>query len=288
MRWLIWRNADRGTRRKPPRRPFALPRRVQLALRIGLIAGGAAVFIGGPAWLWQSGKLASTNAAIAHFVVEQTRKAGFAVDQVLLEGRQLAPRTAIAAAVGLERGDAMFGFRPSDIRGRLIAIPWIRDAVVERRLPGIVRIRIVERRPTALWQSGGRLALVDDEGAVITDRMGEIARFRNLLIVVGPDAPRHAPTLIAMLESEPLLAGRVSAAVRVGARRWNVELVGGVKIELPEVDPHDAWRRLARLQAREKLLERDVRVIDMRLPDRLIVRPGTSGGEAVRTKGQNT
>ena len=289
MRWLIRRGGETaGGKRKPPRRPFALPRRIQLALRVGIFGGLAIVVVGGPLLLWQTGRLSTIAVALGRFAVDETRRAGFAVDEVLLEGRRLAPRAAVTGAVGLKRGDAIFGFDPAKVRERLVAIPWIRDAVVERRLPDTVRIRIIERRPMALWQRNGRLALVDDEGTVITDAPRAVARFRNLLIVVGPDAPRHAATLIAMIESEPQLARRVSAAVRVGERRWNVELIGDIRVELPETDPHDAWRRLARLQAREKLLERDVRTIDMRLPDRLIVRPGPIGGEAVKAKGQHT
>ena len=290
MRWLKRRDSEAKTaKRKLPRRPFPFSRRIQLALRAAAIGAIIAGAVGGPVLLWRNGALDLVAEGLRGIVVAETRQMGLSVQDVQLEGRRLAPRAAVSRAVGLERGDAMLGFDPSEIRRRLVAIPWVRDATVERRLPGTVRIRIQERQPMALWQRHGRLALVDDEGVVITEKPQEIAHFRNLLIVVGPDAPRNAPTLIAMIESEPSLAPRVSAAVRVGERRWNIELASGVKIELPERDPHEAWRRLARLQARDKLLERDVLTIDMRLPDRLIVRTGGSTeSEPAKGKGRNT
>jgi cell division protein FtsQ len=290
MRWLMRRDAESKTaKRKLPRRPSPIPRRVQLALRVAAIGVAVAGAGGGTVWLWRSGHLDPVAEGLHRIVIAQTLRMGLSVQDVQLEGRVLAPRDAVARAVGLRRGDAMLGFDPAEVRRRLAAIPWIRDATVERRLPGTVRIRIQERQPMALWQRHGKLALVDGEGAVISENPKEIARFRNLLIVVGPDAPRNAPTLIAMIESEPSLAPRVSAAVRVGERRWNIELTSGIKIELPERDPHEAWRRLAQLQAHDKLLERDVLTIDMRLPDRMIVR--TSGEDEsgpTKTRGRNT
>jgi len=42
------------------------------------------------------------------------------------------------------------------------------------------------------------------------------------------------------------------------------------------------------LDERHRILERDIRTIDMRLPDRLIVKPGALGAQAKRLKGQST
>lgn len=290
MWWLTRRNKDsKAAKRKRSRGLFPLSRRAQIGLRVAAGVAVVAVMAGGSVWLWRSGTLGAAADGLQRITVAQTRRMGLAVRDVQLEGRRLSPLQSVERAVDLHRGDAMLGFDPAAIRRRLVAIPWVRDATVERRLPGTVRIRIQERRPMALWQRHGKLALVDDEGVVISEKEGDIARFRNLLIVVGSDAPRNAPTLIAMIQSEPALAHRVSAAVRVGERRWNIELAGGVKIELPEHDAHEAWRRLAEFQAHDKLLERDVRTIDMRLPDRMIVTTGESIGEKrPKAKGRNT
>src|SRR5690606_4168766 len=187
--------------------------------------------------------------------------------------------------VGLSRGEAILGFDPEAIRRRLVALPWIRHATVERRLPDMVRISIEERRPMALWQRNRSLVLVDERGEIITDR--GLGNFRHLAIIAGDDAPRHAPALFAMLSGEPELARHVVAAIRVGGRRWDVKLRQGIRIELPEAEPYRAWRRLARMEAQHQLLARDIKTIDMRLPDRLIVEPGLLGTQT-RLKGQNT
>jgi cell division protein FtsQ len=291
MRWLRGNSAGatsrktKKTARKVRRRPVT-PLWLQRSVRVGLAATVLAGIIGGPAWLWHSGWVARTAAQIEQAMMAQSVRMGLTVQDVSLRGRRFAKRGDIVRALGIRRGDAILGLNLAAMRHRLVDLPWVRDAQVERLLPDRIRIEIQERRPMALWQRKGKLALVDQNGVIITRR--GLSRFRHLLIVVGKDAPRHAPTLLAMLASEPELAKRVTAAIRVGARRWNLKLKRGIRIQLPERDPHHAWRRLAHLNTKHRLLARDIKSIDMRLPDRLIVKPGALGAEILQTKGQNT
>src|SRR3546814_3094019 len=82
-------------------------------------------------------------------------------------------------------------------------------------------------------------------------------------------------TLLAMLRSEPELMARVVAAVRVGDRRWNLRFDNGIDVRLPELGADAAWRRLAALERKHALLDRDILTVDMRIPDRLVVRRNT-------------
>jgi cell division protein FtsQ len=272
--------ARRARRRMPV--PLWLGRTVKISLAVVVLTVG----VGGPAWLWHGGWLGRTADSVWKSAMDESVRLGLSVQEVQLEGRHFASREDIAAAIGARRGAAILDFDLHAMRRRLEALPWVRAASVERRLPTMLRVRVRERRPMALWQRRGRFVLVDDRGEPITDR--DLGRFRDLVILVGHDAPRQAPTLFAMLASEPDLARRVAAATRVGDRRWNLKLKGGIQIELPEQDPHRAWRRLAVLDERHRILERDIRTIDMRLPDRLIVKPGALGAQAKRLKGQST
>ncbi len=285
MRWLTGRKSGVGAR-TPARRRKAAPRWLRPARNTAIGLGLVAIVIGGPVWLWQSGLIGAAATSLREAALARTASAGLTVQNVLLGGRRNTPHQAVRRAVGLSRGDAILGIDIDAIRSRLKAIPWVREATVVRRLPQTIAIHIVERRPFALWQRKRKLVLVDDLGVVITAR--GLGAFRKLPILVGDDAPRHAPSLFAMLKSEPRLARQVISAVRVGKRRWNVEFRNGIKVRLPATDPHVAWRRLARLDARHRLLARDVRMIDMRLPDRLILQPGPLGRQTLRGKGQRT
>ena len=45
-----------------------------------------------------------------------------------------------------------------------------------------------------------------------------------------------------------------------------------VSVRLPEANADTAWAELARIQREHGVLERDLATIDLRLPDRLVVR----------------
>ena len=61
--------------------------------------------------------------------------------------------------------------------------------------------------------------------------------------------------------------------VRVGERRWNLLLNNNASVLLPEGHEIAALERLMQLQQGHALLDRPLAAIDLRLPDRLVVRP---------------
>ncbi len=256
--------AQQLARRRATRR-WLLP-----AARFATVGGILGVLAGGPYFAIRTG-LAERAVDLAYaYALDASVAAGLRVEEVLLEGREHTTRNQIAAVIGLKRGDAMLGFDPQTIRRRVESLPWVRIARVERLFPSTVRIGITERNPIALWQRNGRFKIVDDEGAVIADSAPE--RYRDLLIVVGDDASKHVPELVVLLAAEPALKQRVTAAVWVGDRRWNLRFEDRIDVRLPEQDAPAAWAKLARLEREFGILGRDVETIDMRLSDRLVVR----------------
>jgi cell division protein FtsQ len=98
----------------------------------------------------------------------------------------------------------------------------------------------------------------------------EVARDRELRVLVGEEAPRHAADRFALLATEPELLARVVAASWVGERRWTLHLDNRIDILLPEYGAGAAWRTLGRHAREDALLERAVSAIDLRLlPERI-------------------
>lgn len=229
--------------------------------------------IGAGAWWIVDSGIATAAYRKAHAAaLSGTVALGFRIEEILVTGRNETPQKDLLSAIGLHRGAPIFAFDPDAARAKVEALPWVKSAAVERLLPNTVVLRIQERRPLAIWQSEGRFALIDGEGRVIK-REG-LEQYAGLLLVVGDDAPPHAADLVRMLAAEPALLDRVKAAIRVGGRRWNVRLKNDVDVRLPEEDPAAAWKRLAEYERRHGVLERDVQSLDLRIPDRLIVRKG--------------
>lgn len=265
----LGRSRKNKTKAAAPRRRVT-PRWIKPAL----ITAGAVILIGGVATgsmtLWKNTSYKAIAERVRERTVAATAAFGLTVQDVLVEGRAETPRDDVFAALGLARGTALLDIDPAAARERIEQLPWVKSAVVERQLPDTIFVRLVERVPLALWQKDGQLSLVDNDGRVLT--RDDLSRFRELPIVIGEDAPRAARTILGLLAAEPDLYRRIESLTYVGARRWDVRLVGGVQVQLPEFDPGRAWARLADADRREQLLARDVSVVDMRLPDRLTVR----------------
>jgi cell division protein FtsQ len=208
---------------------------------------------------------------------------GLVVGDIEVEGRETTDGATIMAALAAHRGTPILGVSPSRAKAQLESLPWVRSASIERRLPGTLVVRLVERHPLAVWQHAGKQELIDREGAVIPVK--DLSRFARLPSVVGEDAASHAPVLMDMLAREPELAARVSAAVRVDRRRWNLRIDNAIDVLLPEENPGDAWARLAALERANGVLMHDIQTVDMRLPDRLVVRAAAAPpGEAAPPK----
>jgi len=208
--------------------------------------------------------------AAADKLVQDTGLLGMTVSDIRVEGRATTDRETILAALGAGPGTPILSVDPTRAKDQLEALPWVRSAVIERHLPGTLYVRLVDRKPLALWQHGGKIELIDHGGEVIP--VVRLDQFAKLLMVVGEGAARHAAELLQMLASEPELAARVTAAIRVGDRRWNLRIDNAIDVLLPAHEEANAWSQLARLERSSAILKRDLQTIDLRLPDRLVLR----------------
>lgn len=233
---------------------------------VSLVLGGAGALVIGLVALDPAARLHEAAARLASL----GRGPGFSIQEIRIEGREFSPREALMTAIATTPGEPILDFDPAAAKERLESIAWVEHAHVERRLPGTILIRLVERRAFAVWQKDGQFALIDREGRIMaTERL---QAFGPLPLVVGTGAERVAAPMIDLLRSAPEIADRVQAIVRVSERRWNLRLQNGADVLLPEGHEEAAITRLAELQARDKLLDRPLVALDMRLPDRLVVR----------------
>ena len=251
--------------RRRRRIPQAVRRAAPWAIAAVLAAGGYGGVMLSRLPIGQAILAAAADRALAASAV-----LGLVVGDIEVEGRETTDTATIMAALSAARGTPILAVSPSRAKEKLESLPWVRSAAIERRLPGTLMVRLVERHPLAVWQHAGRQELIDREGAVIPVR--DLTRFARLPTVVGDDAASYAAALIDMLAREPDLAARVTAAVRVDGRRWNLRIDNTIDVLLPEANLAEAWAQLAAQERANKLLQRDIQSVDMRLPDRLVLR----------------
>lgn len=213
--------------------------------------------------------------------VENSADAGFEIRHVEVTGTREMPRLPVYDAALSGTSNAMLTADLPAIRQRLLALPWVADASVGRRLPDTLSIQIVERRPVALWQHRQKFALIDINGEVLPSP--KLARFAALPVVVGAGANTRVRELLALTASAPTLSDRVDAAILVGGRRWDVKFKSGETLALPDTPAAAtaAFKRFAKLESDlgddRKLLGGRFQRFDMRLPGQITV-----GGPAVQ------
>ncbi len=231
------------------------------ALLLLVLTLGFGLYMGGHVSAFANGVVAQSKMLVAGL--------GLRVDEVTVVGRNRTEAGDVLDALGVSRGEFIFDIDLEAARLRLERLEWVERATVSRHLPGTVHVQLVEREPFAVWQRGGHLSLVDRTGALITD--DNLQAFAHLPLVVGHGAQRNAAALMAELMEKPSLASRLQAAVRVSDRRWNLKLQNGIEVRLPARGISDSLRKLARLDAKNGVLSRDIRAVDLRVPGRITI-----------------
>jgi cell division protein FtsQ len=88
----------------------------------------------------------------------------FAISELVVEGTRRLGRDEVLAVAGVSAGQNVFALDVGATEARLLETAWVREARVTRRLPGTVRIELVEHEAVALAVLGGKTFLVADGG----------------------------------------------------------------------------------------------------------------------------
>jgi cell division protein FtsQ len=278
--------AGKSSGRSAAARRRPLPRHWRLTVQWGSGAMAIAAVAGAVTWISASGFLSRQMAALGEGLVSVSAEAGFVVNKVLAEGRSQTTSSQVLRALDVRIGHPIFNIDLEAARERVAALPWIESVTVERRLPDTLYLRITEAEPMALWQHDRQLRLLSRKGEVIAEPQPQ--RFTALPLVVGAGAPEHSAELLEMLARQPELQVQVQAAVRVGQRRWNLHFANGTDVKLPAEGAAEAWSELARLERDFGILERDLTVIDLRVPAQLLVRLAPTAVTREKEDGNDT
>ena len=95
-----------------------------------------------------------------------------------------------------------------------------------------------------------------------------------MIRLAGRGAAKAAPALVAALKAEPDVAPRIAIATRINDRRWDMRLVSGATVRMPE--DHQmvaALDKLSTLQVRTALMQRPLETIDLRNKGRVYLDP---------------
>lgn len=247
-----------------------------LAVAGVVLFSGAA--IAGATWI--GGSLFDARSAFEHSADAAAANLGFRINEVRIAGEGMGPAriAEVRSVVVPEGGQSLLALDPEDVKARVESLDWVRDVKVRRLWPSTLQVDVVRREAYARWQEDGEISVIDINGErLLAERAAD---HPTLPLIVGRGAGPAAEPLLEALEELPQVRGHLRALVRVGERRWDMELVSGAKVRLPERAPAFALAQLEELQAAHRLLDRPVAEFDLRAPGRLAVRitPQLAGG----------
>lgn len=260
-----------------------LSRRVRAAVRFGpllvLLAGLVAYVATDRAMRAQ---LAYGWHALRGMVVNRDE---FRIATVAIHGTGQATFDAVSRIVVPHLPASSLDLDLAGIRAEVEALPAVKHASVRIGRGSVLQLDVLERLPVTIWRHGGRLSLLDPDGTAI----GTVARRSarpDLPLVLGAGADGHVREALELLVAAAPVAARVRAVQRIADRRWNLVLDREQTILLPQHDPAAALRRFMGLHAADKILARDVTVVDMRNGDRPVLRLGAVALSELRGTGR--
>jgi cell division protein FtsQ len=194
---------------------------------------------------------------------------GFGIVQADVRGTRYLSREEILENAGVTPQTSLLLLNAEGVRAALKRDPRVAEATVRKFYPDRLEIVIEEREAFARWQRAGKFNLIARDGTVLESDIGSKAA--DLPLVVGIGAEKSAAALLDLIERFPSIREVVRAGVLIAERRWNLRLKNGIDVRLPEEDPALALERLVELDRRKQIMTRDLTVIDLRVPDRVVV-----------------
>ena len=200
---------------------------------------------------------------------------GFKIDDIVITGRDKTAKQDILNALQLSRETNILNLDLRDLQQKVEQLPWVRHAVVKRRFfPNIIQIDIRERQVQSIWQLDHKFRPIDGEGNIIE---ADYTPDHPILLIVGEGAPENITALMKSITDDQNIFQRIKVANYISGRRWNIvldDVENGITVKLPEKHIDEAWKKLLKLNTTQGLLKRKLTIIDLRFPNKVIVKLG--------------
>ena len=242
-------------------------------MALATTAFGLVGLAGYAGWLWQD--------VIRHNALMLTADVGLRIERIEIEGRLNTGKDDLNKAIATDWYSPIYAADLDAIHTRVSDIGWVKSARVARKLPNTLIITVEERVALALFQDDRGHHVIDRTGAIIEGVAVE--QFTHLPVIKGENAPTKAMDMLDLLKTESDLFSQVWSLTYQSNRRWDVYLRNNIRVQLPEMNPGAAWSQLAEMDRTRHLTRRDIINIDLRIPEKLVIRSSRAS-----QKGNNT
>ena len=149
-----------------------------------------------------------------------------------------------------------------------LQIPWVKNASTKFLPNGIFVIKIEPHDIIATWTDGMYYYPLSAEGEKID--YPQETPIENSIVFMGKTTTGLKE--IVSIIKETTLVNKIDYITMVESRRWNIYLKNGIIIYLPEKNPLNAVNTIIDLDKRYNILSRDIKVIDLRNNQKILVK----------------
>ena len=205
----------------------------------------------------------------------------FMVNLMSIDGASPELADAVRAKLALKLPQSALELDLDAIRIKAENLDAVARAVVRFGAGNVLQITITEREPAFVWRTNAGLMLLDGTGHRIAG-LAERADRADLPLIAGEGADQSIPEAKALLQAAGPLESRIRGLVRIGTRRWDLVLDRDQRILLPADNPVAAVEGLIALNTAENILARDLLSVDLRNPQRPVLRLAPAALDAFR------
>ena len=174
--------------------------------------------------------------------------------------------TALSAAVSMPKNTPFYSIDLDNLNANILSVPGVKDSAVRRMPNGNLIIHVSYHHFVATWTDGESYFPLSDDGTIANnpspDRPTSAVLFRGPVPDNITEITNAANDMLADIDYIEWIENR----------RWNIHTTGGITIKLPENDFAYAIASLITINKNHNILGRDIQVIDMRDPARILVR----------------
>jgi cell division protein FtsQ len=210
-----------------------------------------------------------------------TERPIFMVNLMSIDGASPELADAVRAKLALKLPQSALELDLDAIRITAENLDAVARAVVRFGAGNVLQITISEREPAFVWRTNAGLMLLDGTGHRIA-ALAERADRADLPLIAGEGADQSILEAKALLQAAGPLESRIRGLVRIGTRRWDLALDREQRVLLPADNPVAAVEGLIALNAAENILARDLLSVDLRNPQRPVLRLAPAALDAFR------
>ena len=174
--------------------------------------------------------------------------------------------SAIVAAATLAPNTPSYSIDLDMLNERVSKVPGVKKSAVRRMPNGNLSVRVALHRAVALWTDGQNFVPLSADGTIVN----KPTDVRDMSHVVFRG---KLPDDIAQITNAAHnLVGNLDYMEWIENRRWNMYTNSGIIIMLPEENPTAAIGTLISLHNNHHILDKDLKMIDMRDSARILVK----------------